>query len=117
MANSVQVQKTVRNKEEFNKVVNREFTTFVKPAPIEDTDTVQELFRLYEKLFYIIPIQGEVNSHEYLLKQSSTIASFEKSTEEIQPLLDEIAQLREQLLIANQQNIDLQQQIATNVSN
>ena len=108
MVNDVQIQKTVFNSTEFGKVVNRNFSTFTQPVPEEDTDTVDELFRLYEKLYFVIDIQGEVNSHEYLVRKSSELANFERSTEEIQPLLDEIAQLREQLLQANQQILDLE---------
>ena len=48
MANNVQIQKTVFNSDEFNKVINRDFSTFTQPVPEEDTDTVENLFRLYE---------------------------------------------------------------------
>lgn len=108
MANDIKIQKTVFNATEFNKVVNNSFTTFTQPVQEEDTDTVEELFRLYEKLYFTIPLEGETNSHQYLIRKSSELVDFEKGTEEIQPLLDEIAQLREQLLQANQQIIDLE---------
>ena len=108
MANDVQIQKTVFNSTEFGKVINRNFTTFTQPVPEEDIDTVDELFRLYEKLYFVIDIEGETNSHEYLIRRSSELVNFEANTEEIQPLLDEIAQLREQLLQANQQILDLE---------
>jgi hypothetical protein len=108
MGNDIKIQKTVYNATEFNKVVNRSFTTFTQPTVEEDTDTVDELFRLYEKLYFEIDVTGEQNSHEYLIKKSSELVNFEANTEEIQPLLDEIAQLREQLLQANQQILDLE---------
>lgn len=108
MANDVQIQKTVFNSTEFGKVVNRNFSTFTQPVPAEDTDTVDEFFRLYEKLYYVITPTGETDSHEYLIKKSSELVDFQKNTEDIQPLLDEIAQLREQLLQANQQILDLE---------
>ena len=108
MANDIQIQKTVFNSTEFEKVVDRTFSTFIQPTVEEDTDTVEEFFRLYEKLYYDINVEGEENSHEYLIRKSSELVNFEKSTEEIQPLLDEIAQLREQLLQANQQILDLE---------
>lgn len=53
-------------------------------------------------------MEGENNSHEYLVRKSSELINFEANTEEIQPLLDEIAQLRQQLLSANQQILDLE---------
>ncbi len=108
MANDIQVQKTVFNSAEFDKVVNKSFSTFTQPVPEEDTDTVEEFFRLYEKLYYVITPAGETESHEYLIKKSSELVDFQKNTEDIQPLLDEIAQLREQLLQANQQILDLE---------
>jgi len=108
MGNDIKIQKTVYNATEFNKVVDRSFTTFTQPTVEEDTDTVDELFRLYEKLYFEIDVTGEQNSHEYLIKKSSELVNFEANTEEIQPLLDEIAQLREQLLQANQQILDLE---------
>ena len=108
MANDIQIQKTVYNSTEFGKVIDRRFSTFTQPVPVEDTDTVDEFFRLYEKLYFVIDVEGETDSHEYLVRKSSELVNFEKSTEEIQPLLDEIAQLREQLLQANQQILDLE---------
>lgn len=108
MANDVQIQKTVFNSTEFEKIVDRNFSTFTQPAPIEDTGTVDEFFRLYEKLYFVIDVEGETNSHEYLVRKSSELVNFEANTEEIQPLLDEIAQLRQQLLQANQQILDLE---------
>lgn len=108
MDNDVKIQKTVYNSVEFGKVVDRSFNTFVQPIAEEDPDTVDELFRLYEKLYFEIDIEGETNSHEYLIKKSSELVNFERSTEEIQPLLDEIAQLREQNLLLNQQILELE---------
>lgn len=111
MANDIQIKKTVHNKVEFNKVIDRDFKTYTQPVPEEDIDTPEELFRLYEKLYYVIDIEGEENSHEYLIKKSSELVTYEKSTEDIQPLLDEIAQLRLQLLNANQQILTLETKI------
>lgn len=104
----VKFTKNVYNPVEFPKVVNTNFTSFIKPTPEVDTDTVDELFRLYELLYTVIDIEGDTQSHEYLVKKSSEVYDFVKNTEEIQPLLDEIAQLRQQLLEANAQIIQLQ---------
>lgn len=104
----VRIQKQVYRSDQFNNLVDREFTTFIKPAQEVDTDTVEEFFRLYDKLYYSIPLEGEENSHQYLLQKSSELVDFEKTTEDIQPLLDEIAQLRQQNLELNQQLFELQ---------
>jgi len=108
MANDIKIKKTVFSTSEFLKVVDTSFKTFTQPTAAEDTDTPEELFRLYDKLYYVIDVQGETDSHEYLIRRSSELATFDKTTEEIQPLLDEISQLRQQNLALNQQLLDLQ---------
>lgn len=112
MANQIEIKKTVYNSEQFDRVVDRTFSTFVQPQEESNQDTSEELFRLYEKLYFEIDLEGETNSHQYLIKKSSELVNFERDTEEIQPLLDEITQLREQLLLANQQIIDLETTIS-----
>lgn len=109
MAN-IEIKSKAYTTETYKKFVTTDFKTFLPPAEEENTDTVEELFRLYDKLYYIIPVDGEVNSHKYLLQKSSELTDFDKSTEEIQPLLDEIAQLRAQLLNANEQIFELQKE-------
>lgn len=104
---SVAIHKKVFKKGDIDTVIDTEFKTFTKTVEI-DTDTVQELFRLYNKLYYTIPIEGENESHQYLLQKSSELTTLEKSIEDIQPLLDEVAQLRGQLLSANQQIFELE---------
>ena len=108
MDNSIQITKTVFNTDKLNKVVDTSFKTFTQPVPEEDPDTPEELFRLYEKLYFSIDITGETNSHEYLIRKSSELVNYDAVTEDIQPLLDEIAQLREQNLALNQQLIDIE---------
>lgn len=103
----IRLQKTVYNREQFDKVIDRNFNTFAQPVAPEDLPTVEEFFTLYQELFYEIPIQGTSQSHEYLVKKSSELVSFEKDTEDIQPLLDEIAQLRETILAQQEEIIQL----------
>lgn len=105
----VRIQKQSYRSDQVNNLVDRQFKTFTKVQPEIDTDTVEEFFRLYDKLYYSIPLEGEINSHQYLLQKSSELVDFEKNTEDLQPLLDEIAQLRQQLLDANQQIFELEQ--------
>jgi len=107
---TVRIQRDLFKKDSYQTAFDTEFKTYVKPVEEVNTDTIEELFRLYDKLYYSIPIEGEDNSHEYLLARSSELATFDKTSEEIQPLLDEIAQLRQQLLDANQQIFDIENQ-------
>ena len=108
MAN-VQAKKTVIKKDDFEKAVNTDFETFVDPTVEQDNDTVEELYRLYNKLFYEIPVEGLSNSHEFLVKESSKLYQLATDTDSIQPLLDEITSLREQLLLANEELLEAQE--------
>ena len=112
MAEEIRLSKTVVDRTKFNTVVDTSFKTFVKPVETADPDTVEELFRLYDKLFFSIPVFGDTNSHQYLVTRSSEVYSTVDKSEEIQPLLDEIAQLREELLLANQEIVNLNTQAA-----
>lgn len=112
MANEIKIQKTVFDKEQFKKVVNNEFTTFVQPAEEDTGVTVAEFFENYRTLYYEIPLTGD-NSHTTIIEESSKLVDFERDSENIQPLLDEIANLREQNNNLNQQVFELTQQTAT----
>ena len=114
MAKSIKLKKTVLRKDEFDKVVDSSFKSFVDIQPQEDTDTVEELFRLYSKLYYEIPIEGESNSHEFIIKESSKLYTLEQTNEDIKPLLDEIAELRERILELNTELIEQQTAAAQN---
>jgi hypothetical protein len=108
MDKEVKVAKVVYDSREFSRVVAREFTTFTQPIPEVDRDTPEELFRLYEKLYYIIDVEGITDSHEYLVRKSTELTGFVETTQEIQPLLDEIADLRQELLEANRRIDELE---------
>jgi len=105
MAERINLNKNVFNKEDFLKTINTSFTQLV-PPPTEPTPlfTVDDFFVQYENLFFEIPKEGEVNSHQYLVQRSGDYINFERVNEEIQALLEEIASLR-------QENLDLQQQV------
>ncbi len=105
----VDLRKTVYNKTQFDKVVGgRDFKTFTTFVAGQDVFTVEDFFREYETLFLTIPINGNTNSHEFIVRKSGELVGFQRSTEDIQPLLDEITSLREQLLDARQEIVDLQ---------
>ena len=111
----IRVKKTVLDKDEFEKVVDTSFKTFVTASAVQDNDTVEEFFRLYNKLYYEIPIDDDTDSHKFLIQESSKLVDLEKDLTEIQPLLDEISYLREQLLLATQTSFtEAQQDFTTN---
>lgn len=108
MDRNISIEKTVFEKDNFEKVIDTSFKTFVRPTALTETTSVEEFFRIYDEIFFEIPAEGEINSHEYLIRRSSEIVNISPDSQDIQPLLDEIAQLREQLLLANEQILELQ---------
>lgn len=93
-------------------VVDRTFSQFGQQEEVSEK-TVEQFFIDYENLFYQIPVEGEINSHEYLIRKSSELYHLDTSYENIQPLLDEITLLRSQSVVYQQTIIDLQTQLAT----
>ena len=84
----------------YTNAIDTSFTQLIPPPPpVEEVVTVEEFFNLYQTLFYQIPAEGGVNSHTYLIERSKEYIGFtEENDENIQILLDEITQLREELL-------------------
>ena len=115
MGKTVKITKTVFNSEEYSDVIDRQFKIFKQPEPIVDTDTVEELFRLYEKFYALIAIEGPNQSHQYLVERSSELYAVDNQLDTIQPLLDEIASLRSQLLDSNRQILELELKLAGDV--
>ena len=92
----------------YPKVIDTQFTQFVQPAvALEEEVTVERFFELYERLFFEIPVTGEFNSHEYLVKRSSEYIGADIISDNEQALLEEINSLRQQLLEANQNVLDI----------
>lgn len=111
MANDIRVEKTVFNSVEFNKVVDTAFTTYTQPVVGTGLYNTEEFFKLYQDLYYVIDVTGPTNSHEYLVKKSSELLNFDTVTEDIQPLLDEIADLRQENLALTQKVLDLETKV------
>ena len=98
MDTNIDANKIVYNKTQLDKVIDRSFNFYLQKPISQVTITVPEFFDAYEKLYYEIPPLGTTESHQYLIKRSSELVSLNEGTPDIQPLLDEIAQLREQIL-------------------
>lgn len=101
MSEKIELTKKVFNKQQFEKTVDTSFSQLSTTAPQSNTTTatsIDDFFNQYSILFYDIPKQGEVNSHEYLINTSQAYIGSTVNTEDLQPLLDEIDNLREQLI-------------------
>jgi hypothetical protein len=112
---NIDLNRQVFDKKKFNETVDTSFTQLVtQPDPTFfdlNLATVEDFFTLYEKFFFQIPKEGEVNSHTYLIKESSDYVGFQANSEDIQALLDEIAALRQENLSLRQEQISIVQSI------
>ena len=90
------------DKKAFNETVNTAFTQLGVTEPDlsffnSNLATVGDFFNIYTNLFFLIPKTGP-NSHTVLIEESSEYVNYQANRLEIQALLDEIAELREQNL-------------------
>ncbi len=106
------LNKKVFEKRQYHKIIDTSFnqltTQFIAPQNLPETSTVDEFFKMYNELFYDIPENGDLNSHEFLIKQSSAYINFQQENDDIQSFLDEISSLREENLKLQQTNLKLQ---------
>ena len=105
-----ELNRQVFDKKKFKETINTSFTQLDTGEEDGFFDinlaTLEDFWTLYEKFFYDIPKLGQINSHEYLAKESSAYAGSDTINEEIQVLLDEIAELREENLQLRENEIN-----------
>jgi hypothetical protein len=96
----IPIQKTVFNKDNFNKVVDTQFSQLLNNQQIEETPsfTLDDFFQLYEDLFDQIPREGDINSHQYILQKEADYLGVQINQDDLQALLDEITSLRQEVL-------------------
>jgi len=100
------------DRDKFNETIDTSFSQLIDtPNPSffdRDLANLDDFWYLYDKFFYIIPKLGEIESHQYLAKTSAEYADFATISDEIQALLDEIAELRAEnlQLIKDATNLD-----------
>jgi len=112
MKENINFFKQVFNKRGFDSLIDKEFKQLKEPIleippSIVEQANIEDFFTLYQKLFYQIPKEGIINSHEFLIKESNEYANIELINEEIQALSEEISSLREENLNLLKENIEL----------
>lgn len=103
MSRKVDTKKQVFNKAEYEKTINTRFNDLGVTSITDDiaeTTTVEDFFKMYDELFYEIPLLGD-NSHEFLVKTSGEYINFDQNSEIIEALQQEITSLREESLQLN----------------
>lgn len=111
MQQEVNLIKEVYGRNTYTRVIDTSFSELYVPvtASIAPTTqiTIEEFFNLYDSLFFDIPAIGEVNSHEYLVKRSTEYLGGGVLTDNERAYIEEINSLRQQLLEANQNYLNL----------
>lgn len=109
----IKLNRQVYNKSAFNDTVSNQFVQLVNTPDLSTFDvnlaTQEDFWILYDKYFYEIPKEGEINSHTYLIQTSGDYVNYTPQQEEIDALLQEIVELR-------QENLELRQEYATSLS-
>ena len=95
----IPIEKQVFDKNTFGRVINTQFSQLLNNIS-EDTPefTIEDFFELYENLFYQIPKEGDTNSHRYILEKEADYLGVIVNQDDIQALLEEITNLRQQVL-------------------
>jgi len=111
---NINLKRQVFDKAKFNETVNTNFTQLKSELDPQFFDlslaTLDDFWSLYEKFFYDIPKDGDINSHLYLVKTSGEYINYTPQKEEIEALLEEIAELRTE-------NLEVRQEIAEVIAN
>jgi hypothetical protein len=100
----IPIQKIVFSKDSFNKVINTQFSQLINQQTEEEETSlnfsIDDFFELYEQVFYQIPRDGDINSHQYILQREADYLGIIVNQDDIQALLNEITSLRQQVLDA-----------------
>jgi|TARA_Y100000114_G_scaffold84347_1_gene77885 hypothetical protein len=107
----IKFNKQVYGKVSYPKIINTEFEELVSveetPVLLEDQIDVPEFFEEYDRLFFQIPKRGNLGTHEEIIKRSSSYIGISGQSSEINALVEEINDLRIQLLAAQQEIVNL----------
>jgi len=89
-------------KNRYNRNIDTSFSQFVAPTlpSASAPPSVQEFFQYYQQIFYVIPKEGDINSHRYLINTSEAYIGASEQSDELRALQEEITALRIQLLQA-----------------
>jgi len=96
----IPIERQVFDKDTFGRVINTQFSQLLNQQQAEENPvfTLEDFFELYESLFFQIPKEGDNESHRYILEKTAEYLGVIISQDDIQALLDEITNLRQQVL-------------------
>jgi hypothetical protein len=96
----IPIEKQVFDKDQFGRVIDTTFRQLINPQEEEETPefTLEDFFELYDDLFFQIPKEGDTDSHRFILEREAEYLGVVVSQDDLQALLDEITNLRQQVL-------------------
>jgi hypothetical protein len=111
MQQEVKLIKEVYGRNTYTRVIDTSFSELytavtASSAPSSQV-TVEAFFDAYNDLFFQIPATGDLNSHEYLVKRSGEYLGGGVLTDNEKAYIEEINALRQQLLEANTNYLNL----------
>ena len=111
MAQEVKLIKEVYGRNTYTKVIDTAFSELYTPITASATPStqvsVEAFFDAYNDLFFQIPATGDLNSHEYLVKRSGEYLGGGVLTDNEKAYIEEINSLRQQLLEASTNYLNL----------
>ena len=117
MSENIPVQRAIYDKNRFSKVIDTQFRELNSPELVAPEVTIEEFFALYDELFFDIPKEGDIDSHRYILQREAEYLGVKFADDvDIQALLQEITDLRQQLLTAETENANLAEQLANSTN-
>ena len=111
MKQKVNLNRKVYSKNDYQKTIDTSFNELLPPLPPEEAVfviTIEQFFQAYNNLFFDIPKTG-LNSHNTLIQQSTEYVGNEQRDEQVEALIQEINDLRAQLLSTQQELLETQQ--------
>ncbi len=95
MSEKITLNKTVFDRNSFLNTIDTSFEQVPVTSPtLAPVPSVSEFFETYQQIFYNIPSEGPINSHEYLVKVSGQYLNAENFDQNLEPLIAEIDSLR-----------------------
>ena len=115
MSAIIPVKYAVYDKNRFSKVIDIQFKELYTTEPIAPEVTVADFFALYDSLFFSISKEGDIDSHRYILNREAEYLGVKFADNiDINALLQEITDLRKQLVNTEATNIQLSSQLPAN---
>jgi hypothetical protein len=93
------IERQVFDKDQFGRVIDTDFKEFATSQEEENPEfSLEDFFELYDSLFFQIPKEGDTDSHRFILEREAEYLGVVLGQDDIQALLDEITNLRQQVL-------------------